>query len=341
MVSPLLANIALNGMEMFIAEKFPRKRKSKEDIRQPQFIRYADDLLVLHKDKFVIEQCKEQLETWVHKIGLKLKPGKTRIAHTLERDEKGERGFEFLGMHIGQYEVGKTYFGKTGHGMPLGFKTLIRTSGKSQKSQHKSVKAIVRKNRSAKQEWLIRQLNPAIRGWSQYHSSFFSKRVFTRMNKNLYQSIRRWAHRRHPNKSQTWANRKYWRLETEHWIFSPPNGKNLRLYSETPTIRHIKVTEYRSPFDGDWNYWSIRLGRYTTLPDKKASLLKKGRCSKCKLQFTIEDFMEIDKVTTKHSEEKKTLGIMQLLHAHCKSYKTPEDAKRKACSIKVNGQGAV
>lgn len=51
--------------------------------------------------------------------------------------------------------------------------------------------------------------------------------------------------------------------------------------------------------------------------------------------------MEIDKVTPKHPEEKKTLGNMQLLHTHCKYYKTSEDAKRKACSIKVNGRGAV
>ena len=342
-VSPLLANIALHGMEMFIAKKFPRKSNSKEDIRQPQLIRYADDLLVLHKDKSVIEQCKVQLETWLHEIGLKLKPSKTRIAHTLERDGNGERGFEFLGMHIGQYEVGKTHSGRSGHGVPLGFKTLIRPSCKSQKRQHNSVKAIVRKNRSAKQEWLIRQLNPVIRGWSQYHSTVVSKQVFSRMNNKLFHSLRRWANRRHPKKSQTWANRKYWRLETGHWIFGPPNGKNLRLYTETPIIRHIKVSGYRTPFDGDWNYWSTRLGRYPTLPDKKASLLKKqkGRCSICKLQFTLEDFMEIDRVTPKHPEEKKTLGIMQLLHAHCKHYKTAEDAKRKACSIKVNGRGAV
>lgn len=342
-VSPLLANIALHGMEEFIAKKFPQKRINKANFRQPQLIRYADDLLVIHKDRFVIEQCKEELEIWLNKIGLKLKPSKTRIAHTLEKDENGERGFEFLGMHIGQYVVGKTHSGKTGHGVPLGFKTLIRPSCKSQKRQHKSVKVIVRKNRSAKQEWLIKQLNPVIRGWGQYHSTVVSKQVFTRMNNNLFQSLRRWSKRRHPKKSQTWVNRKYWRLETGHWTFSPPNGKKLRMYSEIPIVRHIKVAGFRSPFDGDWNYWSIRLGRYPTLPDRKAKLLKKqkGECSFCKLQFTLEDNMDIFLNIPKHKGGKDTWENLQLLHTHCHDQKTSEDATQKACSVMDNVREAV
>lgn len=246
-------------------------------------------------------------------------------------------------MHIGQYVVGKTHSGKNGHGVPLGFKTLIRPSRKSQKRQQESVKEIIRKNRSAKQEWLIRQLNPVIRGWGQYHSTVVSKKVFTRMNNNLFQSLRRWSKRRHPKKSQTWVNRKYWRLETGHWTFGPPNGKKLRMYSEIPIIRHIKVPGCRSPFDGDWNYWSTRLGRYPTLPDRKAKLLKKqkGECSFCKLQFTLEDSMDIFLNIPKHQGGKDTWENLLLMHTHCQDQKTSEDDRQKACSVMVNVREAV
>src|SRR5205807_4369427 len=96
---------------------------------QPQVIRYADDFLVLHRDRAVIEQAKEVTSTWLADMGLELKPSKTRITHTLHQGE-GNVGFDFLGWHIRQYPVGKTHTGKTGgrNSQPLGFKTIIKPS---------------------------------------------------------------------------------------------------------------------------------------------------------------------------------------------------------------------
>lgn len=321
-ISPLLANIALHGMEQIIKEKFPITRGG------PILIRYADDFLVLHKDLTVIQQCKEAIEIWLADIGLNLKQEKTRIAHTLISDETGNCGFDFLGMNIRQYKVGKTHTGKDNRGRALGFKTLIKPSAKSQKKQHKAIQNIVRRNRTIEQERLIDQLNPVIRGWSNFHSTVVSKKVFSNMNNKLFQSLRRWANRRHPNKTQTWVNRKYWRLETGRWTFAARKGKSLRLYSETPIIRHIKVAGSRSPYDGDWHYWGTRLGRYPTLSGRKAMLLKKqkGRCSICKLQFVLGDDMDTDHIIPLHLGGKDIWANVQLLHAHCHFTKTREDS---------------
>jgi RNA-directed DNA polymerase len=63
-LSPLLANIALHGLEEYIRTRFPaRTRRNPEQPGrqlhwQPQIIRYADDLVVLHRDRTVIEQCR-------------------------------------------------------------------------------------------------------------------------------------------------------------------------------------------------------------------------------------------------------------------------------------------
>ena len=44
---------------------------------------YADDFLILHRDKAVIEQCQQLVTEWLQGLGLELHPTKTRIVHTL------------------------------------------------------------------------------------------------------------------------------------------------------------------------------------------------------------------------------------------------------------------
>jgi RNA-directed DNA polymerase len=85
--SPLLANIALHGMEERITQAFPRQAPSRENggnNRQPPYlIRYADDFVVIHEELHVVQQCQQILCDWLAQIGLKLHPDKTRITHTL------------------------------------------------------------------------------------------------------------------------------------------------------------------------------------------------------------------------------------------------------------------
>lgn len=122
-ISPLLANIALHGLETIVAEKFPRTEKH----RVPLLVRYADDLVVFHAERQVIEGCQSLISEWLRGMGLELKPSKTRITHTLTVAD-GKPGFDFLGFHLRQFPVGKTKTGTNGHGKPLGFKTIITPS---------------------------------------------------------------------------------------------------------------------------------------------------------------------------------------------------------------------
>ena len=112
-VSPLLALIALYGIDEAVTQVYPEAR----------VIAYADDCLVLHPDRSVLEHCQQLLMTGLAKIGLTLNTTKTRIRHTLEGDQPG---MDFLGFHIRQYRVGKHQSGKSSRGKPLGYKTLIQ-----------------------------------------------------------------------------------------------------------------------------------------------------------------------------------------------------------------------
>jgi RNA-directed DNA polymerase len=101
---------------------------------------------------------------------------------------------------------------------------------------------------------LIDHLNPIIRGWSAYYSSQCSKEAYSHLDLLLYQKLRAWAKRRHPNKTGYWIASRYWLVNSGGgWVFaSRQDNKLLRLvrHSKTPIMRHVKVQGCRSPFDG-------------------------------------------------------------------------------------------
>jgi RNA-directed DNA polymerase len=324
-LSPLLMNVALHGLETAITMAFPA---SKDGHRwRPRVIRFADDLVVLHRDYHAIAQAQDIAACWLQEMGLTLKPSKTRSGHTLHPVE-GLTGFDFLGFHIRQYPVGQTKTGKTGHGIPLGFTTRIKPAKAAQHKHLHQMHEEVRHRRASSQEGLIHRLNPIIRGWSNYYATGTAKRTFVRMDTGLYANLRRWAHRRHPDKSAWWISEKYWHPREGQWTFKTTDGIKLWRHSDTSIRRHTKVTGTRSPYDGDWVYWATRLGRHPEIPRTWATLLKRqgGRCSWCGLYFKHgEDMVERDHIIpTSRGGDGKTTNL-QLLHGHCHDVKTAKD----------------
>ena len=100
-----------------------RKRRSLH------LIRYADDFVCIHEDLEVVLKCQEIIAEWLEKLGLSLKPSKTRLTHTLKSHQGSSPGFDFLGFNIRQYPVGKYHSDR-------GYKTLIKPSSDSQKTHY-------------------------------------------------------------------------------------------------------------------------------------------------------------------------------------------------------------
>ena len=273
-LSPLLANVALHGLETIINKRFPRS--GSKPFNAPNIVVYADDLVILHEDREVVEACQDVVSTELHDIGLNLKPSKTRITHTLI-DVNGKAGFDFLGFHIRQYPAGKTKSGKDCRGRLHGFKTLIKPSPTAIQRHVDKLRKTIASHRHSEQAVLIKALNPKIIGWSQYYAHVASARVFQRLDNTVYQMLQSWAVYRHPNKPKHWIVRKYWRVDDgQGWVFRPTNSdKRLARHDHTPIQRHVKVQGQRSPYDGDWLYWSQRLGRHPDIPARVTMLLKR------------------------------------------------------------------
>lgn len=341
-ISPLLANVALHGMEELLAQRFPAK--SRKCFYAPRVIRYADDLVVLHKDRAIIEQCQEMLVEWLQNMGLELKPSKTRITHT-RNALAGEPGFVFLGFNIRQYPQGKTKSGKDSRRQSLGFKLLIKPSKHAVKRHVHRLGETVRRYQHKDQMLLIRALNSLIIGWSRYYSTVVSQDVFEKMEYVLFARLLAWAKRRHPQKGKWWIVDQYWRItKGQGWRFQPL-GSDYQLYrhSSAPIRRHVKVRGGRSPYDGDWLYWSTRLGKHPEVPLRVTRLLKRqrGRCPVCELFFKDGDVIQVVHIVPKQPDGSGARRHQQLLHRHCDNAISVSSRKIAAGSIGTIDKGQV
>jgi RNA-directed DNA polymerase len=324
-ISPLLANIALHGMEERVMQYAETLKGGKRDNRKAlSLIRYADDFVIIHEDLNVVKKCQEIITEWLSDMGLELKPSKTKLTHTLNEIE-GNVGFEFLGFHIQQHKVGKYRSAINPNGTPLGFKTLITPSKAKIKTHLVKIAEVIDTHKTTPQAALISKLNPIIRGWSNYYSTVVSKETFNKVDHLTYDKLRAWARTRgkgNINKDKYWKT-----VDDRNWCFSTEDGLKLLTHSSTPIVRHTKVKGEASPFDGNWIYWSKRRGEYPETPTRVSKLIKKqkGICPHCGLYFTSTDMVEVDHIIPTSLGGKDIYDNLQLLHQHCHDTKTAKD----------------
>ncbi|MBR8838215.1 MAG: group II intron reverse transcriptase/maturase [Stigonema ocellatum SAG 48.90 = DSM 106950] len=338
-ISPLLANIALHGMENRIKKEFPKRDTTIQGKRvfynAAQLIRYADDFVIIHEDLTVVQKCREIISEWLLDMGLELKPSKTRLIHTLNSLDKEPPGLDFLGFNIRQYPCGKYTSGKTTQGELLGFSTIITPSKDKVKIHLKEIAKVIDSHKAKPQADLIKLLNPIIKGWANYYRAVPSSKVFYKLDFLVYQKLRAWAKRRHSNKSGEWVSDKYWQtIGDDNWVFATreenTNPLVLHKHGQTKMIDHAKVKGESSPYDGNLVYWSSRKGKNPEMPKRTATLLKmqKGKCPYCGLYFREDDVMEVDHIIPTSLGGKDCYENWQLLHKHCHDSKTTKDGSK-------------
>jgi RNA-directed DNA polymerase len=208
-ISPLLSNIALNGIETHLKQWIVTcelksdsgsNRSTQSKITSLTLVRYADDFVVLHKDRWVIVQI---VEKWLSHLGLELKGSKTRLGHTDKYDLNEAPGFDFIGFHIRKYSIGKHHRGKLG----LKTKTIIVPSKLSVKLHLRTVKLKLKASPNA--ETAVSNLNPIIRGWGNDYKTVTSSQTFSNCRKRLYDMLIAWGLRKHSTRTKAWVSNKY------------------------------------------------------------------------------------------------------------------------------------
>ena len=342
-ISPLLANVALHGMEKMLMEFAKtldiKNRRGHQVSWQTKvstltFIRYADDFVLFHYNLEVVKRCRELISEWLKGMGLELKPSKTRIAHTLisEESEDEKAGFDFLGHHIQQFPCGKYNSSKNpSTGKLLGFKTIITPSKESCIKHQNKIRDVVKKYKNSHQAKLINELNPIIRGWTNYFANTDAQTTgeLVKQDYLVFQKLRAWG--RYKCDESYKAKKKYWiKMGRKNWVFATREGNAnpLRLLTHnefgSSSTKYVKVKGDVSPFNGNLVYWSTRMGKNPDMPTKKASLLKtqKGNCLWCNLKFREEDVLEEDHIIPLSLGGRNEYSNLQLLHGHyqCDSF---------------------
>jgi RNA-directed DNA polymerase len=253
LISPLLANFALDGMEQAVQAG----TKASDKVH---FVRYADDFVVTGATRELLEQkVKPALTAFRHPRGLELSEQKTVLSHVT-------KGFDFLGHTLRKYED----------------KLLITPAkGKIQILREK-IRRLMQAALALTQEALLRQLNPLLRGWANYYRNGAAKAIFGKLDDYVWRKLWRWITRRHPKKSQAWRKDKYFSAAGDKGLFSvgvhskKGQSRLLTLYRMTGTTIecHIKVRETANPYDPRYTQyfaqrrcfaWRIRGTGRTTL----------------------------------------------------------------------------
>ncbi len=283
-ISPALANCALDGLERILREKFPaRKRLRSLGGEKPcvHLVRYADDFVITSKSKELLEgEIKPLVEQFLQGRGLELSPTKTVITHV-------EHGFDFLGQNVRRYPNGKL---------------LIKPSKKNVGTFLNGIRRLIKDARGMSAADLIDQLNPKIRGWANYHRHVVSKSTFERVDCNIFSSLWQWARRRHPNKPSRWVKSKYFERRRDcDWTFfgetCDDEGRPSKVWlfhaKNTPIKRQVKVQGEANPYDPAYEtYFEEREGAHMLDTFRGTRTLRflwyeqRGLCTLCNTKIT-------------------------------------------------------
>lgn len=285
-ISPIIANMVLDGLEYLIQDKYwrydsrtgerrpDRKISYKYNMKKVNFIRYADDFIVTADSKEICEEIQELINPFLLKRGVELSREKTLITHI-------DDGFDFLGWNFRKYNG----------------KLLIKPSNKSVQMFLKEVRDTINANKSSSQSMLIMKLNQQIRGWRNYHKHSVARDVFERVDNEIFQALWRWALRRHKEKGKIWVKERYWHtVDKDKWVFYDNKrefthmNQRLMKLSNAKIIRHIQVQKDKNPYI-DHEYFNDRaykLGlKNITGKFKEVWNKQKGICPYCKERIEI------------------------------------------------------
>ena len=317
-ISPMLANMALDGLEDTVAEAahvtahgFTRQsvwgHYSKSGVH---VIRYADDFVITAKREAYLQAAIQGVKRFLAERGLELNEEKTRVSHI-------DSGYEFLGFHFRRYKDGKV---------------IIKPSKSSIKTLKAKLSQTVKAMYGRSQTDVILALRPVVLGWCKYYQTICASKVFNLIDKHLFRRLWRWAKRRHPNKGARWLKQRYWRSnKTRNWIFSSGDAVLPACY--TLPITRLRNLRIHANIFRDEAYFLKRRMDFSSLQisNRKAWLyrIQRAICPLCKAVIHDGDETNTHHVLPKLLAGKDDWSNLALVHANChQSYHATHYARR-------------
>jgi RNA-directed DNA polymerase len=318
-ISPLLANIALHGMEVELGVKYRTSNKKRDGIvhevvGSKAVVRYADDFVIICDTKDEAESMYEKLKPYLAKRGLELAPEKTRVVHISE-------GFDFLGFSIRSHYTRKTNPGK--------WKTLVKPSNKGVAKAIDKIRESFKMCRGTNVKFLIKKLNPIIRGYANYWCTVVSKNIFDKMDNYIWKKTKKFLKQLHPKKSWKWIKKRYFKPDIygqsgNNWLLTSVDGKAQLIRMAWKQIkRHTMVKYKNSPFDSDMEDYYLKRSikvfeRESVESRQKMAKTQKYQCPLCGSSITDgNEGLEIHHKTPKCHGGTNEYKNLWLVHISC------------------------
>ena len=302
-ISPILANMTLDGIEKKLVERFHTNALGKVDSRfknahKVNFVRYADDFVVTAATPELALEAKELIREFLAERGLELSDEKTVVTNI-------DDGFDFLGWNLRKYNE----------------KLIIKPSQKAVKAIVSNISdTILRRGKAWQQDVLIMKLNEQIRGWTNYHQSVCASDAFAHLDYVLYELLWRWAKRRHPKKNKWWISTRYWhRVGNRNWVFSTENKELIRVDS-TAIVRHTKIKATANPFLDEAYFQKRKFDKGMHRLTGKFKMIWKnqnGLCYHCGMPMDVTEEREIFYLAPKAKAGMEDVRNMRYVHCTC------------------------
>lgn len=307
-ISPVLANMALDGLETVLESQFGKKNTKASYKTKVNYVRYADDFVITGiSEEILRDEVLPLVKAFMAERGLQLSESKTLITHI-------DKGFDFLGQNLRKYNG----------------KMLIMPAKKNVKQLLSNVKAYLDTHKTATARNVISKLNPMIRGWCNYHQHICSGRAFKYVDYRIWKMLWKWCRRIHKNRRKRWIKAKYFKtVGKRNWVFSAPReGKDeyyrLAYASRVEIVRHVKIRAtancYLPEDEQYFEAFKVRKLKSSLAGNMKLWNLAKRqdyKCAVCNQIFKTEDEWDVHHIIRRVDGGSDKQSNLMLLHINC------------------------
>ena len=300
-LSPVLANFTLNGLENVVYKSLHSLTKSKSrriyikgtNVMYPFYlniVRYADDFVILSRNKFILESLVvPEVNKFLKKRGLCLVSEKTKLFRLKDGIKLMFLGYTF--HYENKWKIKKNKFMYSNH---VNSRAIALYPEKSKVNNLiKKLKYIFAKSSNLDAYSLIAKLNPILKGWSRYFN-LSNCAHYQNIIKNLvYKMVWKWAHKKH----KRWGKNKI--------------AKFYFLTKQSKTRIHKKKETFQKTKNLKWSFHGTvkSVSRYTKSSKKNKSIhlfnIKEKGLTTSALSYSVPG--NLRKVHAYHSDINKLI----------------------------------